>query len=32
METTVKTSMNSFFFYFWLVIMGMIFILSGALA
>jgi|GEM_PF-5921105 len=32
MQTTAKTDGNSFFFYFWLVLMGILFILSGALA
>jgi hypothetical protein len=32
MESTAKTSYDSFFFYFWLILMGMVFILSGVLA
>jgi hypothetical protein len=31
METTAKTSANSIFFYFWLLLMGIVFILSGVL-
>jgi hypothetical protein len=31
METTAKTSTFGFLFYFWLLLMGIIFILSGVL-
>ena len=32
METTAKTSIASAFFYVWLLLMGIVFILSGVLA
>jgi len=32
MESTVKTNFDSLFFYFWIVLMGMVFVLSGVLA
>jgi len=32
MESTAKTNFDSLFFYFWLALMGIMFILSGVLA